>query len=564
MDPQWQYTPLVIPLGVSIGLICILILLGLHQWQQRIAKPFVIFMLCLLIWMVASVLEVITLNLRLSLFFADLSFLGITFFSVAWLSIVMIYTGRNQLLWRVLPYVMILPIVTNIVIWTNPLHNLWRGASYRDLTLTWFPVSFYEYGPWFYVGHIPFALLTVIVAIFLLVRSVTFRQGTYQRQSISLIIALILPVMVALLHELGVQPIPYYNASSLIFPISGVLVGWAVLNFSFLDLTPIARDQVVETMQDLMIVLDNNNRVRDINPIAKQRLFTDQIAIIGETIEALLPDGSAFIKMLHTTHPQQIYRDEIDLPYAGEVRSYEVLVSPIQPVSGQVTGQVFLLRDITERRKSEQAVYEQLQQVAILEERQRMARELHDSVNQTLFAAGTLANLLPMAVEKKPEKVPEYARDIKQLLQGATAEMRLILLELYPDAIAKMDLDVILRQMCQAFTGLTGITVNINLQAQIQLEKDVQFAFYRIAEEALNNINKHTDASTVSVQLQCKNHQVQLHIQDNGPGFDATQTPGGHFGLENMRNRAATVGATLDIISNATDGTTILLSKRLS
>lgn len=556
MALQWQYNPLVIPLTFSLMLVLLLLIPGLQHFSNSLARSHVYFMLCILVWVVGSLLEQITLNLELSLIVADLTFLGTTFFPVIWLSIVMIYNGNERQFRGVLPWLLVIPILTNMIIWTNPLHQLWRGEATRDLTMTWFPVTDYHYGPWFYLIHVPFGLVMTFVAFFLLIRALFRRNNIYRSQMLSIFIAIMLPFSVELLHWLGFDPIPHYNASILLFPISGVVLGRAIMGTHLLNLTPIARDLVVESMADMMLVLDDSDRVVDLNPAARQHLFRDDKQIIGRNISTLLTEEHHFSRIAHGSHGSQVAIKTHD-----NDRVYEVMISALTHPSGRKSGWLMMFRDITERKAAEKELYDRVQQIAILQERERMARDLHDSVNQTLFAARTLADLLPRALERKPEKVPEYAANIQQLLYGATAEMRLVLLELYSDALKQTDLSTIIKHLCDAYTGVTGTPVDFTTMSIIHLDEEAQFAFYRIAQEALNNISRHTQAKTVRVSLtQCED-VVELVIQDDGPGFNPETIPPDHFGLRNMQERAQTIGASLTIESKLNCGTTITVKR---
>jgi len=555
MDFQWQYNHLVIPLSISIVLILLLIALGIRQRHNPTAQPFLFFMICLLIWITTSLLESIILNFQLSLVVADMSFLGITLFPIAWLYLIMVYLGKSKQFRQILPWLLIIPILTNIFIWTNSFHGLWREGAYRDLSTTFFPISIYDYGPWFTV-HSIFGFSLAFIAMAMLIRSPFLKMKVYRTQIIILLTAFNLPFSLELLHWMGVDPIQHYNSSILAFPISGLLVSWVMLHHNFLDLMPIARDLVVESMEDLMLVLDNQRRLIDVNPAARARLFQGKSAIIGTSIEDLLPDQSDLIKrVIANNTPHQ----EIEVDDNNQLQVFEITISSIShPVRDRgKEGWLILLRDITMRKQAEQAFYKQLQQVTILEERQRLARELHDSVNQTLFAARMLADLLPRAIETKPDKVLEYALNIQQLIHGTSAEMRLVLLELYPDALMETDLGTVIKHLCDAYEGSTGTPVDFHATSQIHLEKDAQLTFYRIAQEALHNINKHTEATKVTVNLSKTEDTVKLLIQDNGIGFDPNHIPADHFGLKNMEDRAKSVKAKLSIISELHCGTTI-------
>ena len=511
------------------------------------------FMFCVLVWITTSLLESVILNLQMSLLIADFSFLPITFFPIAWLYLVMTYVGKGKQFYRILPWFIIIPILTNVIIWTNPLHHLWRGDSYRDLATTWFPITIYDYGQWFTV-HLIFSLSLAFFAMFLLIRTLFFREKVYRVQIIILLVALNLPLSIEILHWLGIDPIQHYNASILTFPISGLLVGWVMLRHNFLDLMPIARDLVVESMEDLVLVLDGQRRLIDVNPAVRQDLFQGDRTIVGASIDDLLPEQRDVITKIIKNNA---LREEIEICRDSKPQTYEITISSIlHPYIGNA-GWLLLLRDITDRKQAEQAYYQQMQQVILLEERQRLARELHDSVNQTLFAARMLADLLPKAIDTKPDKIPEYAINIQQLIHGASAEMRLVLLELYPDALIETDLGTVIKQLCNAYVGSTGTPVDFFATPQIHLEKNAQLAFYRIAQEALHNISKHTQATKVSVKLINSDNIIRLCIQDNGAGFDRNHTPPDHFGLKNMVDRANGVNADIDIVSNINEGTTI-------
>jgi PAS domain S-box-containing protein len=560
MDPQWQYNHLVIPLTFAIVLILVQMMLGLRQRRNPVAVGYFFVLCCLLLLLVTTLLELITLNLNLSLFFADLSFLGISILPIALLGCIMIYVGKSDRFHTWLPWLVIIPVMTNILIWTNPFHHLWRGTPVRDLTTASFPITIYNYGSWFII-HVIFALSLTFLASWFLIRSPQFQEQFYRSRSLMLLIALYLPVSIDILHRAGIELIPHYNLATLSLAVSAVLMGWVLLRYRFLDLMPVARDLVVETMRDLMLVLDDKGCLVDLNQSARQILFQGNRQVVGTGISELLPEHQAVIAQALREDGSSV---ELEIRQANDVRFYKMGVSPITHPTRGKQGSLLLLHDITTRKQTEQAYYEQGQRIAILEERQRLARELHDSVNQTLFAARVLAELLPKAIQKKPDKAIEYAANIRQHINGTVAEMRLVLLELYPDALEQSDLGTIIRQLCDAHQGATGAQVDFSSTPRIYLDKEVQIAFYRIAQEALHNINKHAQATKVDVSLSCSNQEIQLSIRDNGAGFDMGNTPPDHFGLGNMRQRASDVGAALSIDSKLNEGTVVTVVRKVS
>ena len=207
-------------------------------------------------------------------------------------------------------------------------------------------------------------------------------------------------------------------------------------------------------------------------------------------------------------------------------------------------------------------LYEQVQQGAALEERQRLARELHDAVTQTLFSASLIAEMLPRLWAKDPEAGLQRLEDVRTLTRGALAEMRTLLLELRPTAIIEAQLGDLLRQLGEVLRGRSHLPVDVVVEDQESLPSEVKVAFYRVAQEALNNVNKHAHASQVNVRLELGEHSTSMSIQDDGRGFDpdaAVDDGLVHFGLTTMHERAESIGATLTIDSKPGSGTDVRL-----
>ena len=209
-------------------------------------------------------------------------------------------------------------------------------------------------------------------------------------------------------------------------------------------------------------------------------------------------------------------------------------------------------------------LYEQAQTLAALQERQRLARNLHDAVNQSLFSAGLIAEVLPRLWERDPDEGRRSLEDLRRLTRGAQADMRLLLAELRPSTLTDAELGDLLRLLGNALAGRTNIPISVTVTGQWlykgnALPADVQVAFYRLCQEGLNNIAKHAGASRVDIQLQYETGAVELRIRDDGRGFDPEQTPPGHYGLSMMRERATAVGATLSITSQPGRGTEIVI-----
>jgi signal transduction histidine kinase len=212
-------------------------------------------------------------------------------------------------------------------------------------------------------------------------------------------------------------------------------------------------------------------------------------------------------------------------------------------------------------------LYAQAQEAAALEERARLARELHDSITQSLFSMTMHAEAAQVALERaEPSNAPDpngpLARNIRQLrelTEGSLAEMRALIFELRPGALQEEGLGAALRKHTAALSAREGLRIEVQVPNQrVPLEPAAEEHLYRLAQEALYNVVKHAGASRTVVRLKEEERgTVVLEIEDDGVGFDSARVPAGHLGLRTMADRVEQIGGTLEIQSAAGAGTTV-------
>ncbi|HEX5688588.1 MAG TPA: GAF domain-containing sensor histidine kinase, partial [Roseiflexaceae bacterium] len=215
-----------------------------------------------------------------------------------------------------------------------------------------------------------------------------------------------------------------------------------------------------------------------------------------------------------------------------------------------------LLASAIDSRRQHLLLSERGQQLAVLEERRRLARELHDSVTQSLFSMSLLAQVLPDLWEVDREEARAGLLQIRDLTRGALAEMRALLFELRPAELGARGLAPALREYASAFSQRTSIGVAVDHIGAVEIPEPVEQAFFRIAQEALTNIARHAGARQVRVRLEGQ-RPVRLQIADDGQGYQVGDVGAGKFGLTSMHERAAKIGARLQIESAPGKGTTI-------
>lgn len=364
------------------------------------------------------------------------------------------------------------------------------------------------------------------------------------------------------------------------------------------------RQQVAEGLHDILTILNTNRPLEEILDHivaqASRLLATDAVAVyqLDES------DGSLRIQAargldLHTDAQKEISvgqgavgravqeRQPVTVPeisaqmetpdraaLEAALRYRAILAVPLT-VKGEVYGSISLYyntsRTFTQEEKelavafADQAALaienarlrEQVERSAVAAERSRLARDLHDAVTQTLFSTSLIAEVLPRLWERDPEEGKRRIQELRELSRGALAEMRTLLLELRPSALTEASLGDLLRQLAEAINSRARLPVAVEVEQDEKLPPDAQLAFYRIAQEALNNVAKHSGATQARVWLQQTKEGVALEIVDNGRGFDTTVKAPTHLGLNIMQERAESIGADLTIASKPGAGTEI-------
>ncbi len=227
-----------------------------------------------------------------------------------------------------------------------------------------------------------------------------------------------------------------------------------------------------------------------------------------------------------------------------------------------ITGQLaFALRrriaQANSREHEMRLLYEQAQELAALQERQRLARELHDSVSQALYGIGLGAHTAREAIESDPEQARESMDYVLSLAEAGLAEMRALIFELRPESLASEGLVAALMRQVVVLRTRYGLTVEAEAGEEPAIPLELKETLYRVAQEALNNIVKHARATKVVVRIVKREDEIALEVQDNGRGFDPAASYPGHLGLRSMLERVTKPGGTLSIESAPAQGTCI-------
>ena len=211
-------------------------------------------------------------------------------------------------------------------------------------------------------------------------------------------------------------------------------------------------------------------------------------------------------------------------------------------------------------------LYEDARKMAAFEERQRLARDLHDSVSQSLYGVTLYAEVAgQLLASGEIEKARQNLSELKEMAMDAMAEMRLLIYELRPSVFAEEGLVVAIQARLDAVEGRVGLKTRLNVVGNISLEPRMEENLYRITQEALHNILKHARAKEASIHIAQDDNSIYLEIADDGVGFDYEKCLDiGCVGLSSMNERAQEIGANLEVISQEGTGTRIIVRSKIS
>lgn len=342
-----------IPLLVAAAMSAILAVLAWRRRDVVGAMPFAALMVAVTLWTLTYALELESATLRTKLYWVKAQYPGIVFVPVAWLAFSLEYTGRER--WVTLPRIALLsvvPLITLALVWTNAAHGLMARSARLVAGGGGLMVGFTR-GPAFWL-HVAYSYGLILLGTFLLLSYTTRSSPAYRRQTGTLLIAALFPWVGNILYVFKVGPFAHVDFSSLAFALTGVAVFWALFRFRFLELVPVARDAVIDNMQDGLLVMDARGRVADINPAAGRVIGVDQAEAVGQPVSDVL---SAWPEVAAKLEPLSEGSAEIVICDPDGQRFYELRISPLLRDRNGFLGGLIAMRDVTDRKRAEEALH---------------------------------------------------------------------------------------------------------------------------------------------------------------------------------------------------------------
>ena len=322
---------------------------ALYVWWRAVpnSRLLVVFKTALCVWLVGYGFEIGLTDLDSKVFWSQVQYLGIVTVPVTWFAFAMVYTGRERWLTpRAVALLAAVPLVTLALVWTDGAHGLiWDkisiGPSGIFLSL--------DYGPWFWV-HAAYSYFLALLGAGLIVSGLSRSIYLYHRQSLALLVAVVLPLLGNVLYVMDLGPLPNLDLTPFAFLLSAVVFFFALIRYRLLDVGPVARDAVVDGMDDGVLVIDPQNRIVDVNPAARRILGLSLEKAIGRDVFQSL-DG---VVDFPEDYRSRKNLGELKLGDETGRRCYESKVSPLESSRGNSAGYLVTLHDVTEQRRIEE------------------------------------------------------------------------------------------------------------------------------------------------------------------------------------------------------------------
>jgi PAS domain S-box-containing protein len=310
-------------------------------------------------------------------------------------------------------------------------------------------------------------------------------------------------------------------------------------------------DDSIKTPEELAFIVANM-------PPFRQELLAGEPVRLSEEEAESMPDEIRDLFQKHAL--QTIFLKPVTVGQSTEAVFGIVLQQPLQDIT---EAQVELIRtvglDLFNLIEGAELL-DRAQALLVAEERNSLARDLHDSVTQILFSASVLAESIPRLWDKDEAIARMNLEKLSVLLRGALADMRSLLFELRSDVPQGHSLEKLLIALVDSTRARTQLDFTLKVSHEPELPADVAQVFYRVAREAINNVVKHADATRVSITLFNEADCTELHIQDNGRGFNPREIDTEHMGLSIMVERAEMIDADLQIKSEAGHGSEVIVT----
>jgi signal transduction histidine kinase len=405
--------PFITPIVIAWVLSSSVAIFAWHRRDVRGALPLATFMAAAAFWALGYGLELGSSTLPWILFWAKVEYIGIVSAPAAWLFFSLRYTQRDRWINRyMLPPLVCFPLATLLLVWTNEHHYLIWSTTGVGLQNGW-PALDVTYGAWFWV-HTVFSYLCLLLGAVVLVSALVRSPLLYRGQAGALLVSVAAPWLANALYVFDLSPWPGLDLTPFGFALTGLAIAWDLLRYRFLDLVPVARDTLIERMSDGVVVLDDQDRVVDLNSAARQVLCSPHQTIIGQAAVDIFGHWPNLVARYGNVRE---VAESVTVRNGEEQYVLDLRVSPLYDRRGRLTGRLIVWRNITAYsrastalRNANHALQARVDELATL-----------NRITQTVVGQSDLSAILAMVAEQMTSLLSAAGTAIVLLDEAGTA-----------------------------------------------------------------------------------------------------------------------------------------------
>jgi PAS domain S-box-containing protein len=474
------------------------------------SKYFVLLMLSISLWSVGYAFEIGFVDLELKYFFLRFQYLGIAFAPVAWFLFAAEYSGIcKQFVRKFEKMFFLFPSLTVLLIVTNTFQNLYF-ENYSLDTSEVFPLFVFDYGPLFWILYI-YSFIMVILGIFFFFTQFILQTTFYRNQTVAALTAACIPMIGNVLHVAHIGLFKFFDPTPFLFTITGLIFFWGIIEHEFLNIIPIARESVIESMNDGYIVVDFTNSIIDINESALKLAGKEKKEVIGRNLNEIF--GEEMELFLKDNIGGNIGK-EISLKNGQETKFFNLSISPLT-TRENIQGKLVIIHDVTEICRFQDDLKQANKKINLMSNITR-----HDILNQVNVLSGyttLISETLPQDVKNDP-RIGKYLKNLNKGIEIIHNQISFTkdYQELGVVSPTWQSISSVAKEAASAFSG-QGLKFSIE-ERELEVYADPLFrkVFYNLFENSKTH-GEHVTEISVSSHIMRKS--LVIDLTDNGIGI---------------------------------------------
>jgi len=477
--------------------------------RMPFAKYFILIMLSMALWSINYAFEVGFVEIEYKYLFARLEYMGMAFAPVAWFLFAAEYSGMFRTFTRRYEKLFFaVPIFTIFSMLTNDLHRL-HFTSYSLDTSGGFPLLVFQHGPFFWLFYV-YSFFLILMGILFFVRQFVRLTIPYRAQAAIALTAACIPVLGNVLHIADIGPFEFFDPTPFSFTITGMILFWGAMQHEFLNIIPIARENVIESMSDGYIVVDLSNFIVDINEAALVLKGKTRKEALGKSLDEFFGEE---IVPFSGDEPESSFNREFSLKDGSQPRFFNLTVTPLEHKDAS-EGRLVMIHDITEIYRYQEALKQANKKINLMSNITR-----HDILNQVNVLSGyteLISEMLPSDVKEEP-RISRYLKNLNKGIE--TIHNQIIFTRDYQDlgvvSPTWQSVSGAVRESAFAFSG-QGINFSIeDSSLEVYADPLLRKAFYNL----FDNARAHGESVTeISCSYLMEGESIVIEIRDNGVG----------------------------------------------